>query len=66
MPLYVVHQVVAALNARKKSLNGAKVLVLGLAYKADVDDDRESPSYVLMTLLQERGAEVSYYDPTCR
>ena len=63
MPLYVVHQVVAALNARKKSLNGAKVLVLGLAYKADVDDDRESPSYVLMTLLQERGAEVSYYDP---
>jgi UDP-N-acetyl-D-glucosamine dehydrogenase len=63
MPLYVVHQVVAALNARKKSLKGSKVLVLGLAYKADVDDDRESPSYVLMTLLKERGAEVSYYDP---
>jgi len=63
MPEYVVHQVTAALNARKKSLNGSKVLVLGLAYKADVDDDRESPSYVLMTLLKERGAEVSYYDP---
>ena len=63
MPLYVVHQVVAALNARKKSLKGSRVLVLGLAYKADVDDDRESPSYVLMTLLKERGAEVSYYDP---
>jgi UDP-N-acetyl-D-glucosamine dehydrogenase len=63
MPLYVVHQVAAALNARKKSLNGSKILVLGLAYKADVDDDRESPSYVLMTLLQERGAKVSYYDP---
>ena len=54
---------VAALNARRKAVNGAKVLVLGLAYKADVDDDRESPSYVLMTLLKERGAAVSYYDP---
>src|SRR6185437_12735181 len=43
--------------------NGSKVLVLGLAYKADVDDDRESPSYVLMELLKHRGASVSYYDP---
>jgi UDP-N-acetyl-D-glucosamine dehydrogenase len=63
MPQYVVHQVANALNARKKPLNGSKILVLGLAYKADVDDDRESPSYVLMTLLKERGAAVSYYDP---
>ena len=63
MPEYVVQQVVAALNDRRKALNGAKVLVLGLAYKADVDDDRESPSYVLMTLLKARGAEVSYHDP---
>jgi UDP-N-acetyl-D-glucosamine dehydrogenase len=63
MPEYVVQQVVTALNDRRQALNGAKVLVLGLAYKADVDDDRESPSYVLMTLLKERGAEVSYYDP---
>jgi UDP-N-acetyl-D-glucosamine dehydrogenase len=63
MPEYVVHQVVTALNDRRKAVNGAKVLVVGLAYKADVDDDRESPSYVLMTLLKERGAEVSYYDP---
>ena len=63
MPEYVIQQVVTALNDRRKALNGAKVLVLGLAYKADVDDDRESPSYVLMTLLKERGAEVSYYDP---
>src|ERR1700722_2160085 len=62
MPEYVIHQVVTALNDRRKALNGAKVLVLGLAYKADVDDDRESPSYVLMTLLKERGVEVSYYD----
>src|SRR5580704_7955760 len=63
MPEYVVHQVVAALNDRRQALNGAKVLVLGLAYKAEVDDDRESPSYVLMTLLKELGADVSYYDP---
>jgi UDP-N-acetyl-D-glucosamine dehydrogenase len=55
--------VVAALNHRRKALNGSKVLVVGLAYKADVDDDRESPSYVLMTLLKERGVQVSYYDP---
>jgi UDP-N-acetyl-D-glucosamine dehydrogenase len=63
MPDYVIQQAVAALNDRRKSLNGSKVLVLGLAYKADVDDDRESPSYVLMTSLKERGAKVSYYDP---
>jgi UDP-N-acetyl-D-glucosamine dehydrogenase len=63
MPEYVVRQVVAALNDRRKALNGARVLVAGLAYKADVDDDRESPSYVLMTLLKEGGAEVSYHDP---
>jgi UDP-N-acetyl-D-glucosamine dehydrogenase len=63
MPEYVVHQAVAALNHRRKAVNGAKVLVLGLAYKADVDDYRESPSFVLMTLLQERGAAVSYHDP---
>jgi len=63
MPEYVIHQVVAALNQRCKALNGSRVLVVGLAYKADVDDDRESPSYALMTLLKERGAQVSYYDP---
>ncbi len=63
MPEYVVQQVIVALNARRKALNGSKVLVLGLAYKADVDDDRESPSYVLMDLLAERGAKVAYYDP---
>jgi UDP-N-acetyl-D-glucosamine dehydrogenase len=63
MPEYVLQQVVTALNDRRKALHGARVLVLGLAYKADVDDDRQSPSYVLMTMLKERGAEVSYYDP---
>jgi UDP-N-acetyl-D-glucosamine dehydrogenase len=63
MPEYVVNQSAAALNQQRKSVNGSKVLILGLAYKADVDDDRESPSYVLMDLFKERGAEVAYYDP---
>jgi UDP-N-acetyl-D-glucosamine dehydrogenase len=59
----VVHRVADALNAKKKALNGSKVLLLGLAYKANVDDMRESPTYVLMDLLQARGANVEYYDP---
>jgi UDP-N-acetyl-D-glucosamine dehydrogenase len=63
MPQYVVHRVAEALNAHRKSLNGSKVLLLGLAYKPNVDDERESPSYVLMGLLKQRGAEVAYYDP---
>ena len=63
MPNYVLGRVMEALNQRRKSLNGSSVLVLGLAYKSDVDDDRESPSYVLMDLLKKRGAQVSYYDP---
>lgn len=62
MPQLVVQQVINALNSHRKALNGSKVLVLGLAYKADVDDDRESPSYVLMDDLKSRGAEVSYFD----
>ena len=63
MPEHVVTRVAEALNSVKKPLNGSKVLVLGLAYKANVDDDRESPSYVLMEMLKQRGADVSYYDP---
>ena len=63
MPEYVVNRAGEALNAQRKSINGSKVLIVGLAYKADVDDDRESPSYVLMNLLQQRGATVAYYDP---
>lgn len=63
MPDYVINRVAAALNSAKKSVNGAKVLVLGLAYKRNVDDDRESPSYVLMDKLKHLGAEVAYYDP---
>jgi UDP-N-acetyl-D-glucosamine dehydrogenase len=63
MPEYVIHRVGEALNARRKPLNGSRILVLGLAYKPNVDDERESPSYVLMNLLQQRGAKVAYYDP---
>jgi UDP-N-acetyl-D-glucosamine dehydrogenase len=63
MPRYVINRVAEALNAARKPLNGSRVLVLGLAYKPDVDDARESPSFVLMDLLKEYGAEVSYYDP---
>jgi UDP-N-acetyl-D-glucosamine dehydrogenase len=63
MPVHVVDRAAAALNARRKSVNGSRVLILGLAYKPDVDDERESPSYVLMEILKLRGAEVAYYDP---
>lgn len=63
MPQYVIQRVAEALNEKRKSLNGSKVLIMGVAYKPDVDDDRESPSYVLMNLLKERGVEVGYYDP---
>src|SRR5580698_2106228 len=63
MPRYVVNRTAEALNAQRKPVNGSCVLVVSLAYKPNVDDDRESPSYVLMDLLGERGADVSYYDP---
>jgi UDP-N-acetyl-D-glucosamine dehydrogenase len=63
MPEHVVHRIADALNAQSKAIKGSRVLILGLAYKPDVDDERESPSYVLMNLLAERGAEVAYYDP---
>lgn len=63
MPLHVVNRTAEALNAQKKSVNGSRVLLLGLAYKPNVDDDRESPTYELMDLFRQRGAEVAYYDP---
>ena len=63
MPHHVVDRVVAALNDRGKALKGSRVLVLGAAYKPDVDDCRESPAVELMELLQDRGAVVSYNDP---
>ena len=63
MPEFVLHRVAEALNDRRKAVNGSKILILGLAYKPDVDDERESPSYTLMSLLMDRGAQVEYYDP---
>src|SRR6266851_3111634 len=63
MPYHVLDYVAKALNQQKKALNGAKVLVLGLAYKKDIDDLRESPSLTIIELLREQGAEVSYNDP---
>ena len=62
MPEHVVHAVADALNTQHKAINGSRILILGLAYKPNVDDERESPSYVLMKLLAERGAEITYYD----
>jgi UDP-N-acetyl-D-glucosamine dehydrogenase len=63
MPYYVASRIMEALNASGKSLNGARVLVLGVAYKKDVEDVRESPSVKLIQLLREKGASLSYNDP---
>ncbi len=63
MPHYVIARTMDALNEHKKSLKGSKVLVLGLAYKPDIDDVRESPSLELIELLREKGALVDYNDP---
>lgn len=63
MPDYVISKLAFALNTNKKSINGCKVLVLGIAYKKNVDDMRESPSVVLMEKLQSLGAEIAYSDP---
>ena len=63
MPEYVVARVAAALAEQNKSLRGSKVAILGVAYKRDVDDPRESPAFRILELLAERGAELSYHDP---
>ncbi len=63
MPDYVIHKVAEALNEASKSVRGSRILIVGLAYKPNVDDERESPSYVLMERLKQRGAEMAYYDP---
>lgn len=62
MPYHVCDKVAEALNLHKKSINGSKVLVLGVAYKKDIDDQRESPAKRLMELLFDRGADLSYHD----
>ena len=63
MPYHVVGSVASALNQQKKSLNGSRVLVLGVAYKKDIDDLRESPALTIIELLRKEGAEVNYNDP---
>ncbi len=63
MPYYVITKTIEELNRRKKTINGAKILVLGIAYKKDVDDQRESPSLKIISLLKEKGANVYYNDP---
>jgi UDP-N-acetyl-D-glucosamine dehydrogenase len=63
MPFWVVRKVMDALNEQGKSLKGSKILLLGAAYKKDIDDPRESPSFKLMEILLEKGAKVDYNDP---
>lgn len=63
MPQKVVERVAEALNSHRKPVNGSRILLIGLAYKANVDDMRESPTFVLLDLLKQRGADVAYYDP---
>jgi UDP-N-acetyl-D-glucosamine dehydrogenase len=63
MPYFVAHRVAEVLNRYGKPLNGARILVLGLAYKKDVDDNRESPALKIMQLLKKEGAQLSYNDP---
>lgn len=63
MPYYVVEKVAAALNARRQAVNGARILVLGVAYKRNVGDVRESPALDIINLLAGRGADITYHDP---
>jgi len=63
MPRYAVSKIQDALNLQKKSLNGSKVLILGVAYKPDIDDLRESPALDVILYLKQSGAEVNYHDP---
>jgi UDP-N-acetyl-D-glucosamine dehydrogenase len=63
MPYYVIEKTTEALNGQGKAMKGARILVLGMAYKKDIDDLRESPSLTIIELLRQRGAEVFYNDP---
>ncbi len=65
MPDYVIRMTADALNVRGKSIKGTRILLVGLAYKQNVDDDRESPTYIIWEKLNKLGAKVSYYDPYC-
>lgn len=63
MPHWVVHKIADALNEQGKAIKGSRILILGLAYKKNIDDTRESPAVEIMDLLQEKGAEIAYSDP---
>jgi UDP-N-acetyl-D-mannosaminuronate dehydrogenase len=63
MPHHVVDKVADALNSQRKSVRGSRVLVLGIAYKRDIDDVRESPALDIMAVLEQKGAIVEYHDP---
>ena len=63
MPHHVVHKISHALNSVRRSVNGSKILILGVSYKADVDDIRESPALDIIGILQDMGAEILYHDP---
>jgi UDP-N-acetyl-D-glucosamine dehydrogenase len=65
MPLYTVEKIGVALNNKSKSFNNATILMIGIAYKKDIDDLRESPALDIIKLLQERGAKIKYHDPYC-
>ncbi|MFQ5646675.1 MAG: nucleotide sugar dehydrogenase [bacterium] len=66
MPLHVIYKVAAALNQSRKCLNGSRILVIGVAYKPDVDDYRESPSFDIIDMLTDQGAHIEYHDPHIR
>ncbi len=63
MPYYVTQKTIEALNARAKSIKNAKILILGVAYKKDIDDMRETPAFKIIEILHEKGAKIDYYDP---
>ena len=63
MPYFVIEKTIEALNENKKALNGSKILIVGLAYKPDIDDMRESPSLKLFKILKSKGASFEYHDP---
>jgi UDP-N-acetyl-D-glucosamine dehydrogenase len=63
MPYYVVNKTIDALNRKGKSIRNARILILGLAYKKDIDDQRESPALKIISVFKEKGARVSYNDP---
>ena len=63
MPFYVIDKITAALNNQERAVRGSRILIMGVAYKANVDDVRESPALDIISLLRQRGAEVAYHDP---